>query len=685
MGVDATSNLWLGTFHAICARILRREGDRLPFKSNFIIYDSDDQVSLIKRAIQDLGINEKLYRPNSVHSAISNAKNNLIWPNDYPRQNYRDEVVGRVYGRYQQLLEASNAVDFDDLLIWPVRLFEEQPQVLEQYAQRFEHLLVDEFQDTNQAQYQLLKQLSSYHKTIFAVGDEDQSIYRWRGADYRNVLRFEQDFPACTKILLEQNYRSTQNVLDVATSVIDRNNNRTHKDLYTEHGEGEKIEFFEAPDDYSEAAYVVDTMRKLIQGNKARGSDFAVMYRTNAQSRILEEAFLRAGMAYRLVGAQRFYGRREIKDVIAYLRLINNPADEVGLQRIINVPARKIGEKTVGNLLAVAHQYHVSAGDILIELGNEGESSQYWNTFSGRENRLLADFGRKYVQWRADKDQLELPDLFDRILKDIQYHEYLDDETEDGEERWENVEELRKLAFDFKESGLTPFLETLALVSDQDTVPEKADSPTLLTLHAAKGLEFNQVFIIGVDDGVLPHSRSMESDDPEEMAEERRLFYVGITRARKKLYLVRAEQRNSYGSFSVTIPSRFLADIPQRLLLTQTPHRSPATRQGWRDEDDEGWKAEVKQKTSQKAGYTVTHRTEKDRWEATPAPSAPAARSARIVEAQFKAGERVRHPSWGEGMILESRLDDGEEMVDVHFESVGFKRLLASLANLEKL
>ena len=337
-GSSIQGNMWLGTFHAICARILRREASLLPFGHNFVIMDADDQQTLVKQIIKELNLDEKIYRPNGMHNEISNAKNNLQFPKDLSRSNYREEALFRIYEKYQQSLESSNAVDFDDLLLWTYKLLNDNPDIRERYGRRFRHILVDEFQDTNTAQYQLLRLLSGYHKNIFAVGDEDQSIYRWRGADYRNILLFKKDFPDCKTILLEQNYRSTQNVLDAARSVIDHNSNRTIKNLFSDRGTGDKIAYYEAEDDRMEARYVADTISTLMENGNAKGSDFAILYRTNAQSRLLEDAFLYRGMAYRLIGAQRFYGRREVKDMIAYLRLAYNPRDDISLTRIINTP-----------------------------------------------------------------------------------------------------------------------------------------------------------------------------------------------------------------------------------------------------------------------------------------------------------------------------------------------------------
>ena len=372
---ETTRGLSMGTFHSICSRILRREAEHLPFEANFVIFDADDQLDLVKRALKDLNVNEKNYRPLGVHAAISNAKNELVLPDDFPINHYRDEIVKRVYKRYQELLLANNALDFDDLLLWTAYLLEETPPVRERYARRYEHVLVDEFQDTNQAQYTLLKHLASFHNNIFVVGDTDQSIYRWRGADYRNVLRFEKDFPDTQVIMLEQNYRSTQAILDVAMAIIDRHPYRRPKRLFTERGAGQKIRVYEAYDDRAEASFIVDTISSSVARQQAQPGDFAVMYRTNAQSRLLEEAFLHGNLPYKLVGAQRFYGRREIKDIMAYLRIVHNPNDEVSLSRIINIPPRGIGDKTFLALRTQAQKDHVSVGKLLADQTGDSGSA----------------------------------------------------------------------------------------------------------------------------------------------------------------------------------------------------------------------------------------------------------------------------------------------------------------------
>jgi len=643
--------LSLGTFHGICARILRREAVHLPFEQNFVIFDDDDQRGLVKQAIKERDLDEKRYKPHTIHARISNAKNELLLPDDYPINTYLDEVVQRLYTRYQELLLNSNALDFDDLLLWTAFLMENNPTVRDQYARRYEHILVDEFQDTNLAQYSLLKHLGSFHRNLFVVGDGDQSIYRWRGADYRNMMRFEQDYPDHVKILLEQNYRSTQKILDAAMAVIEPNPHRTHKELFTNKRGGDKIGLHEAFNAREEGAWVVNKIAEMVMADKIEPGDCAVMYRTNAQSRLIEEAFLQANLPYKLVGAQRFYGRREVKDIIAYLRLVHNPSDEASLGRVINTPRRKIGNKTLVDLRTLALNENTSMGLVALDLG-KGPESEYFGAFSAAAARSLAGFGHLLRKWREALPELTPLGLMDRILADIDYQSYLDDGTEEGLDRWENVLELRRLAAEAEgeQKTLTEFLEGIALVSDQDTVDASANVPTLLTLHAAKGLEFPVVFIVGLEDGTLPHARSFE--DPEGMAEERRLFYVGITRAKDRLYLVHALNRTTYGYSEPAEPSRFLDDIPSELLDGVNPWgtlRGPVRRT--------------------KAAMT---------WD-----SGQPQKSAAIIQPSFSAGQKVSHPTYGSGMVLKTEVDDGEEIVDVFFEDVGLKKLVASLAKLE--
>lgn len=641
-----TRGLSLGTFHANCARILRREADSLPIDSNFIIFDSDDQLKIVKKAIQDLNLDVKSFRPASVHHAISKAKNELYFPDSVPIVDYMSEQKAHVYQRYQELLLTSNAVDFDDLLLWTVHLLENNPQVRERYARRYEHVLVDEFQDTNVAQYTLLKHLTSFHHNLFVVGDIDQSIYRWRGADYRNLLRFKKDFPDTEIIKLEQNYRSTQAILDVAMAVINQHPHRTSKQLVTDRGQGVKAHLIEAYDDREEASIIVDRIASNVARKQYHPGDFAIMYRTNAQSRLLEEAFLRAGLPYKLVGAQRFYGRREIKDVISYLRLAHNPQDEVSLTRIINVPPRGIGEKTFLALRTLAGNLETTPGNLLLELRNNPESFEQLST-SKQGKTALSHFGSLLANWGALEDHYPPLALMDLILENVDYRSYIDDGTEEGYGRWENILELRRLADESQKSDLRSFLEQIALITDQDTINETTNVPTLLTLHAAKGLEFPVVMIAGLNERTLPHSRSFE--DPEEMMEERRLFYVGITRAKDQLYLLCTQNRTSFGFTEPAEPSQFLDDIPDNLI--DGSHL-------------------VRSSSNQDYGQSI-------RWDSGDRLTQKA------LEPQYHPGMRVQHPNWGEGMVLSSSLQDNDEIVDIFFENLGMKKVSASIARLQ--
>jgi len=642
-GQESHAGFSLGTFHSFCARMLRREADRLPFTHEFVIYDDADQQTLLREVLAQLKVDSKRHSPARVHAAISRAKNELIEPQDLPADSYFNEVVTRAYPLYQEQLLLNNALDFDDLLFWAVRLLRGQDDLRLAYRRRYEHILVDEFQDTNSAQYALLRLLAGAEPDLFVVGDPDQSIYRWRGADYRNVHRFQQDYPAAQTILLEQNYRSTQTILDVAMAVIDRNPDRRRKQLFTERGRGQPVLLHESYDESDEAAYVVESIALLVrEGFEPR--DCAVMYRTNAQSRALEDQFMRAGLGYQIVGAQRFYGRREIKDVIAYLRVIHNPSDRVGLLRIMNTPSRGIGDKTAAQLLALAEARGAEPSGILLELASN-PAEAFADQLDRRARSALLAFALPLQRWMEARDQLTLIELIDSVLEASGYREYVDDGTEEGAERWENIQELRQAAYELGGIDLTTFLEQVALVSDQDTLTEEQNAPTLLTLHAAKGLEFPVVIIIGLDDGVLPHQRSF--DDPEAMAEERRLFYVGVTRARDRLILVRAFRRRLAGPSMLSEPSRFLYDLPPELVQGALPGVSTWVQQSYQQQT---------------------------RWD-SPAP--------RRTQPRFHPGMRVRHPSFGEGIVLDTQLDSDDEEVSIEFETAGVKHLVASLAQLE--
>jgi len=654
---DHAEGIWLGTFHSICGRILRREADLLPVNKNFVIFDADDQQSLIKQILRDNNLDEKLYKPNVLLSAISNAKNDLITAENFPVKDFRDEQTKRIYMLYQQRLIQNNAMDFDDMLVYTNYLFDTFPVVRDTYAHKFEHILVDEFQDTNYSQYAILRNLASLHKNLYVVGDEDQSIYRWRGADYRNIDRFKTDFKNANVILLEQNYRSTQIILDSAMAVINHNPNRTQKKLFTHADTGDKLRLIVAEDDRHEAELIVTDIAGGIKAGRNPG-DYAIMYRTNAQSRILEEAFRREGLSYRLVGAQRFYGRKEVRDVIAFMRLVYNPMDEVSLRRVINLPPRGIGDKTVQNLVNFAQRSGLSAGETLLELLNPDSPLL---AELGKTGEKLLRFAKMLSNWRSIAQENSLSTLYDRILADTDFETYVRDKSEEGQDRWENLLELRVVVLEYETRGLQEFLESMALVADQDTLPEDLDAPTMLTLHAAKGLEFDRVYIVGLDEMILPHSRSR--DEPEELAEERRLLYVGITRAQKKLTLSRALRRRSpYGTYDDTVASRFLKDIPDNLMnedIYAQPRRQSFNWNG--DRETSRWESP--------SGFRNNARIPLDTPKAT----------------KYKSGMQVRHGTYGRGVVKSSKLEQGDETVEVYFEGFGLKALIASLAKLEIL
>jgi DNA helicase-2/ATP-dependent DNA helicase PcrA len=637
----------LGTFHAWAARFLRREADHLEVSRDFAIFDEDDQLVLIRQALKDLGYDPKQVSPSRIQDMISRAKNEMLGPNDMPTPGHIERIAQRVYSEYQLQLRRNNALDFDDLLTCSVQLLRDSEAVRRSTQARHRHILVDEFQDTNSVQYSLLRLLAGSVPDLFAVGDADQSIYRWRGADYRNVRRFQQDFPQAPLVLLEQNYRSTQTILDVATAVIDRAPGRTRKRLFTDRGHGARVTLYEAYDESDEARFVVDTIAELTLKNLASPGECAVMYRTNAQSRSLEEAFLRANLPYRLVGAQRFYGRREVKDVIAYLRLIQNPDDQVSLLRVLNTPPRGLGSKSVTVLLEAASAHSLSPGSMLLQLAET--NARPLAGLGAKAGSAMAAFGTTLASWRSQAEAIPATNLIGAVLTDTGFRQYLEDGTPEGEERWTNVVELQNLAAEFADLDLTTFLEYVALVSDQDTLSDQQDAPTLLTLHAAKGLEFGVVILIGLDEGLLPHQRSLE--ESEALEEERRLFYVGLTRSKDRLFLTRAFRRRFAGTSMISEPSRFLADLPADRIEGDLPYGM----------------------TSDQSAYL-----RQTRWE-------PYSSSPRAVEPRYDVGMRVSHPTFGEGIVMETHLDRQDEIVTVSFTTVGIKRLDASLAGLEIL
>jgi DNA helicase-2/ATP-dependent DNA helicase PcrA len=690
----------VGTFHATCVRILRREAVHVGFGADFTIYDADDQDRVITRLVKELNLDTKQYRPSAIASAISRAKNDLLTPESYAPPTYWHEAVARVFERYESFKRDNNAFDFDDLLQKAEELFREHEDVRHRYQQRWGQVLVDEFQDTNRAQYDLVQHLAGEHRQVFVVGDEDQSIYSWRGADYRNVQRFRADFAESQVVLLEHNYRSTQNILDAAQSVIARNQHRTAKQLWTDEAAGAPIQLFEAYDEREEAAYVVAELQRLLTGGETTMGDCAVMFRTNAQSRALEDAFMQHGLSYRLVGSVRFYQRREIKDVLCYLRLIHNPDDEVSLRRIINVPARKIGDRTVVQLAAFGHSQGLSLGRALLRLLDlyQQRSSTQELPLPVAAARSLLSFARLLGGLVVASVELSLPQLLEKVLNDSNYIAYLRDGTEEGEERVGNVRELFTAIERYSAlppaSALQSFLEDAALVSDLDETNWQAEAVTMLTLHAAKGLEFDTVFLVGMEEGICPHARSLE--DPEQMEEERRLCYVGLTRAKRRLYLIRAFRRTLFGTADVREPSRFLADIPRRLVAGSPVGRVPAVSSAARAESGRPAGASWVEQRRTQSDQVRRRRAEVD----APQTTAPLPRAARPErpsrpesaptpllrrEASFHPGEAVRHPLFGEGTVISSQVVGPDEEITVAFEAQGVKRLLAQYARLEKV
>jgi DNA helicase-2/ATP-dependent DNA helicase PcrA len=675
--------LTMGTFHATCVRILRREWESLPgYDRDFVIFDTDDQRQVVKQALKDLNLDDKKFTPNRMLNGISNAKNELVSAEEYAATNYISEITRRVYQRYQDILVANNGMDFDDLLMNTVLLFEENSDVLQQYQQRFQQILVDEFQDTNTAQYGLLTRLASAHHNIFVVGDSDQSIYKWRGADFRNLNRFRQHYPEAEMILLEQNYRSTQIILDAAKAIIRHNSDRVDKELFTERQGGDRIAIREAYNENEEADTVINTIQNLLLDGVSPG-ECAVMYRTNAQSRVLEEAFLRANMNYRLVGATRFYSRKEIKDLIAYLRLVHNPADSVSLNRIINTPTRGIGAKTLQALQDWGMRLGLQPGEALLHLVSDPDVQ---HPFSGRAHNVLTAFGQMYRDWTILRDQVSVGDLLDTIIDATDFKTYIDDDTEEGRDRWANVMELRGVAVQYEGLGLSEFLENVALISDVDNLEEDPDAPTLLTLHAAKGLEFPIVFITGLEEGILPHSRSM--DDAEELAEERRLFYVGLTRAKDQLYLSHAFRRTIFGDSDVSSPSRFLNEIPTGLVTGGSAKKR--RQQSINRASSWNWSSPqpARQRPSQPADYHWADEDLEIDEKELPKPNLwrePVfeKESTNSADPQYKTGQEVYHAKFGSGIVIESKHTGNDEEVTVAFAGVGIKKLAASLAKLE--
>jgi DNA helicase-2/ATP-dependent DNA helicase PcrA len=678
----AARGLTVGTFHSVCARILRRDGAPVGLGPDFVIYDDEDQLRLLRQAITEIGLDDKQYPPRTMQNKISEAKSKLLTPEEYTdsAKTYLDEVAGRVYRRYQELLEWNQAADFDDLLGKTVELWAKHPDVLYRYQERWRRVLVDEYQDTNLAQYTLIRLLTERRRSLFVVGDEDQGIYSWRAADITNILNFERDYPDATVLLLEQNYRSTQAILDVAMHVIGGNTGRRAKTLWTDKAGGIPVQVREAYDEQDEAQYICREVQRLVAGHGYRYSDIAVMYRTNAQSRSIEESFVRYRIPHVLVGGTRFYERKEIKDVLAYLRLVHNPYDTASLRRILEQThsGRGVGKGTLAALDTYAQTVHLPLWDaIALSTAPSGrEVAVFAGSTPTAQPPKLASKARTALHelvtviedLRERRAELPLPQLIDMVLQKTGYARALTDGSEEGLDRLENAKELISVAQDY--AGLDPrealasFLEEVALLGDLDAVRESQDAVTLITLHAAKGLEYKVVFIAGVEEGLLPHSRSL--DQLRALEEECRLAYVGVTRAMERLYISYAFHRTIFGATQTNEPSRFLQSIPGSLVSGSLPPNRASRRSNG---------ASSRLAPQPAVAMPVRH--------VATVPNRPAAGHADVPA--YAPGESVRHPRFGEGTVTQVRMQDGDQEVEVRFAAGATKRLIASLAKLEKV
>lgn len=681
VGEEKAQDAWISTFHATCARILRRDIEKLGYTRSFVIYDDDDQNAVLKEILKRLNIDDKVLQPRELKAKISDAKNHLMGPDEWFQQSERDrhcQMIHDVFVEYQARLRTLNALDFDDLLMKTLELLCDHPPVLESYRRKFQYVLVDEYQDTNMAQYQLVKLLTAESRNLCVVGDDDQSIYGWRGADIRNILDFEKDYPDAAVIKLEQNYRSTANILDAANQVIAHNEGRKEKKLWTEAGEGEKIKLFCAGDEREEAAWVADRIRQLNRQGEPLGA-MAVLYRTNAQSRVLEEMLMRSGVAYKVFGGMKFYERREIRDIIAYLRVIANPADDLSLRRIINVPKRSIGDSTVAELQQHALEQEMPLFAALSDMPG---------SLSSRPRKCVGDFFELMTMLTALKETLPLTDFVKLLIEHTGLREqYEKEDTDEARTRIENMDEFVGAVEEFdratENATLEAYLENVALVTELDNEGDERGYVTLMTLHSAKGLEFPDVFITGLEEGIFPSGRSMQ--DENRLEEERRLCYVGITRAQKRLFLSRASQRTIYNQVNHNAPSRFLQEIPERLLQDD-----------WAEKKERAARNAPPVQRPQRPGYPGRTGLPPQmpmpgnplniagvRRGFVPSPARELESSA--MASLFKPGDRVMHRKFGEGSVVGLHGNGSDARIQIEFTAYGVKEFSLSIAPIVKL
>ena len=652
---DVANRIWLSTFHSFCAKFLRYEIDSfLGYNSNFTIYDTSDSQAVIKAALKALNLDDKYYPVGAMIAAISDAKNQLLFASDFRKQarDFYQQKVADVYEYYERELRKNNALDFDDLLLVAVKLLQSNAAVLDKYSHRFRYVMIDEYQDTNHAQYLLAKLLASHWKNIAVVGDADQSIYAWRGADIQNILDFEKDYPNCTSIKLEQNYRSTKIILDAANAVIDNNEGRPEKNLWTDKTEGAKIQHFTAQSEHEEAAFIGDTIAKKHDIHDVPYGDMAILYRTNAQSRVLEEALIKRALPYTMVGGTKFYDRKEIKDVLAYLRVLYNPFDDLSLLRIINVPKRSIGATTVAKLQDYAREKGTSLFMTLTQL-------HLIDSIKGKTKEKLEEFGILIFTLVSEMEDKTVLDILESILDRTGYLAQLEESTDPQDQaRAENIGELLSVAKDFQDTNpsgtVEDFLEQVALVNDVDSFEQEEAKVTLMTLHAAKGLEFPIVFLCGLEEGLFPHSRTLMN--PEEIEEERRLAYVGITRAEKELYISNATTRTVFGRTSSYLPSRFIDEIPEELVDGLRAKRKVP--------DD------IKRHVPQHMSVTSRPVTK------------PIVRNE--VIADWKVGDTAIHSKWGNGKVINVTGEGAGMKLTIEFPTQGVRVVMAKFAPVKK-
>ena len=683
---EVAKDMWIGTFHSICVRILRRYIDRIGFTSSFIIFDSSDQRTLVKQCLKQLNIDDKMFTDRAVISEISNAKNEMLEPDMYKMRTngeMRKETISEIYNLYQKKLRENNAIDFDDIINYTIKILSENPDVLEYYSDKFKYVLVDEYQDTNKAQFTLISILAARHGNITVVGDNDQGIYSFRGADITNILNFEKDFPGTKIIKLEQNYRCTQNILDAANSVIKNNETKYEKKLWTENGKGGMINVYRGTDEYDEANFVTENINRLRREEYMTYNDFAILYRMNSQSRSIEDILRRENMPYKIIGGLKFYERKEIKDIIAYLRLIQNPADNLSLTRIINEPKRGIGKTSLENVAQIAAQSETSMYDVIKRADEFGLNRVFANS---------REFISQIEELRSKKDDIKISDLIKETLNKTGYTKALEEEnTTEAETRIENLEEFLTVAIEFEEeladNSLEEFLEGITLSSDLDNTDTAEDSVTLMTLHSAKGLEFPSVFLVGMEEGIFPGYKSV--GEPKELEEERRLCYVGITRAKQNLFMSCAKQRTIFGSTSCNQVSRFVKEIPQELLEGYDETFEEKETRTYQDYQYE-WKYGNSNVTSYKSETIQNSIKPKNQYAFRTAESFLSNLNKKqennLVDISiYRAGQRVYHKKFGEGKINYVEPEGDDAKVDITFDKIGHKRLMAKYAGLEVL